>query len=225
MNIKHKEIFLKEAFYILPILFFSVVVHEIAHGWTALQCGDTTARDAGRITFNPIPHVDLFGTIILPLIFVFSGSSFFLAWAKPVPVNPNNYYNYKRDDLLVSIAGPASNLIMAFVCCVGLIILSKIIPSSETNSFSYYLTRMFAGGITLNIFLAVFNLIPVPPLDGSHVLAAFLPDSVKYQFHKIGFIGVFILLFLLQVPAFRQILFSVVRFILIPYQFFLNIFL
>jgi len=216
---------LKEAFYIIPVLFFSVVVHEIAHGWVALKCGDPTARDAGRITFNPIPHIDLVGTIILPLIFVFSNSSFFLAWAKPVPVNPNNYYNYKRDDLLVSIAGPASNLLMAFLCCVVLIILSRIIPESEPNSFSYYLTRMCAGGITLNIFLAVFNLFPVPPLDGSHVLASFLPDSVSYQFRKVGFFGVFMLLFLLQVPFFRKILFAVVKFVLIPYEYFLNLFL
>ena len=216
---------MKEAFYVLPILFFSVVVHEIAHGWVALKCGDPTARDAGRITLNPIPHIDLFGTIILPLIFVFSNSSFFLAWAKPVPVNPNNYYNYKRDDLLVSAAGPFSNLAMAFVCCIGLIMMSKVTPGSEPNTFSYYLIRMFAGGIAVNIFLAVFNLLPVPPLDGSHVLASFLPDSVNELFHKIGFLGIFILIFLLQVPAFKQILLAVVRFLLTPYQLFLNLFL
>jgi Zn-dependent protease len=216
---------LKEAFYIIPILFFSIIVHEIAHGWVALKCGDPTARDAGRITFNPIPHIDLFGTIVLPLIFVFSNSSFFLAWAKPVPVNPNNYYNPRRDDLLVSIAGPASNLLMAFFCCVGLIIMQRIIPESEPYTFSYYIIRMFAGGITLNIFLAVFNLLPIPPLDGSHVLASFLPDSVNYKFQRVGFLGVFILLFFLQVPEFRRILFAIVRFILIPYEYFLNLFL
>lgn len=216
---------MKESLYILPILFFSVIVHEIAHGYTALKCGDPTARDAGRLTFNPIPHIDLFGSIILPLLFVFSGSSFFIAWAKPVPVNPNNFYNYKRDDILVSFAGPASNFIMAFVCCLGIVGMNFLVPDPEANSLSYFVYKMLLGGISLNILLAVFNLIPVPPLDGSHIVAAFLPDSIGNMYRKIGFIGIFIVLLLFQMPAFKHLLFSVIDYLLIPYRLFLDYFL
>jgi Zn-dependent protease len=216
---------LKDALYILPILLFSVVVHEIAHGWTALKCGDPTARDAGRLTLNPIPHIDLFGSIIIPLMIVFSGSSFFLAWAKPVPVNPNNFNNYRRDDILVSAAGPISNLLMGFLCCIGLIIMSRVSPDPETGTFSYFVTRMMVSGISLNVFLAIFNLIPVPPLDGSHIVASFLPDSIGNQYRRIGFIGIFIVIFLLQVPAFKGVLVEVMGFFLIPYRMFLELFL
>lgn len=215
---------MKDAFYIIPILLFSVIIHEIAHGWTALKCGDPTAKDAGRLTLNPIPHIDLFGSIILPLVFVFSGSSFFLAWAKPVPVNPNNFNNYRRDDILVSAAGPISNLLMGFFCCIGMIIMSRVSPDAETGSVSYFITKMFVSGVSLNVMLAIFNLIPVPPLDGSHIVASFLPDSIAYQFRRIGFVGVFIVIFLLQVPAFKMILFNLVDICLTPYRLFLNLF-
>ena len=216
---------MKDALYILPVLLFSVVVHEIAHGWVALKCGDPTARDAGRLTLNPIPHIDLFGSIILPLMIVFSGSSFFLAWAKPVPVNPNNFYNYRRDDILVSSAGPISNLIMGFLCCIGFIVISKVSPDPEAGTFSYFITRMVISGISLNVFLAIFNLIPVPPLDGSHILASFLPESIGNQYRRIGFVGIFIVIFLLQIPAFKGVLGYVMDFCLTPYRMFLEYFL
>jgi Zn-dependent protease len=216
---------LKDALYILPILIFSVVVHEVAHGWTALRCGDTTARDAGRLTLNPIPHIDLFGSIIIPLLLVFSGSTFFLAWAKPVPVNPNNFYNYRRDDILVSFAGPLSNLVMGFVCCAAYVILSKVSPDPAAGTFSFFVMKMFVSGITLNVFLAIFNLIPVPPLDGSHILASFLPENIGDMYRRVGFVGVFLVLFLLQVPAFKTILFNIADIVLIPYRYFLDLFL
>ncbi len=208
----------------MPILFFSVIVHEIAHGWTALKCGDPTARDAGRLTLNPIPHIDLFGSIILPVLFVVSGSSFFIAWAKPVPVNPNNFYNYKRDDILVSFAGPLANLLMGFVCCLALILLSRISPDSGPDTVSYFLYKMFLSGVSLNVLLAIFNLIPVPPLDGSHIVASFLPENLGNQFRKIGFIGIFIVIFLLQLPAFKMLLLKIMNIVIIPYKYFLYYF-
>lgn len=216
---------MKNYLYVLPILIFSVIIHEIAHGYTALKCGDPTARDSGRLTLNPIPHIDLFGSIILPLFFIFSGTSVFIAWAKPVPVNPNNFYNFKRDDFLVSIAGPLSNLIMGFVCCLGYILMYNIEPDPSNNSFTYFLSKMFISGISLNVILAVFNLIPVPPLDGSHILATFLPDNIAYYYRRIGFIGIFIVLFLLQLPMFKVLLIRIVDLILIPYKLFLDYFI
>lgn len=215
---------MKDALYVLPILFFSVIVHEIAHGWTALKCGDPTARDAGRLTLNPIPHIDLFGSIILPILFVVSGSSFFIAWAKPVPVNPNNFYNYKRDDILVSFAGPLANLLMGFVCCIGIILLSRIVPDPAPDTVSYFFFRMFISGVSLNVLLAIFNLIPVPPLDGSHIVASFLPENLGNQFRRIGFIGIFIVIFLLQLPAFKMFLLRIMNIVIIPYKYFLDYF-
>lgn len=216
---------MKNALYVLPILFFSVIIHEIAHGYTALKCGDPTAKDAGRLTLNPIPHIDLFGSILLPLLLIFSGSSFFIAWAKPVPVNPNNFYNYRRDDLLVSIAGPLSNFVMAFICCIGYIIMNKIDPLPDTDSFTFFLSKMFIAGISLNVLLAVFNLIPIPPLDGSHVISAFLPTNIAYYFQRIGFIGIFLIIFLIQLPIFKILLLKIVDLLLIPYKIFLSYFL
>jgi Zn-dependent protease len=105
-----------ENIYIVPILIFSVVIHEMAHGWVALRCGDTTARDLGRLTLNPIPHIDFFGSILVPLLSIITTGRVFIAWAKPVPINPGNFSNYKRDDSLVTAAGPFSNLLTAFIC-------------------------------------------------------------------------------------------------------------
>ena len=105
-----------ENIYVVPILIFSVVIHEMAHAWIALRCGDTTAKDLGRITLNPVPHIDMFGSIIIPLFSILATGRVFIAWAKPVPINPLNFRNFKRDDTLVTIAGPLSNLIIAFLC-------------------------------------------------------------------------------------------------------------
>ena len=159
----------------------------------ALRLGDSTARDSGRLTFNPIPHIDPIGSIAIPLLSYISVGSVFIAWAKPVPINPANFRNYRRDDILVSITGPFSNLLMAF-CCAVLYIFSerlfgplKLIENNFQREIAAFLIHMFAAGITLNIFLAVFNLIPVPPLDGSHVLSAMLPAEIGERYRQIGF--------------------------------------
>ena len=197
-------------------------MHEVAHGWVALHLGDTTARDAGRLTFNPIPHIDPIGSIAIPLLSFISAGSVFIAWAKPVPVNPANFRNFHRDDILVSIAGPFSNLLMACCCAIFYIISVHILGSMTLaegdlqREVATFVIRMFAAGITLNIFLAIFNLIPVPPLDGSHVLSAFLPEKIGEQFRQIGFFGILIVIMLMRIGPFQHAVFSIVLTLRIP---------
>jgi Zn-dependent protease len=220
-----------EQLYILPILLFSVIIHEIAHGWTALMLGDPTARDMGRLTLNPVPHIDPIGSIVIPLFSLLAAGSVFIAWAKPVPVDPRNFAHYRRDDLLVSVAGPASNIILALVCSIIVILLALANPwvaeweapmAAEVMTF---MLRMFYGGIYLNIVLAVFNLIPVPPLDGSHVLASVLPDSVAAAYGRVGFLGIFVVIFLMRVPAFSSAFNGVVHGIFVPFRTLIEYFL
>jgi Zn-dependent protease len=213
-----------ETLYIIPILLFSVVVHEVMHGYVALKCGDPTAKYMGRLTLNPIPHIDLFGSILVPLFSILVAGRVFIAWAKPVPVNPLNFRNYKRDSVLVSAVGPISNLFLALCCAlfvVALLNLGNFFDSfnSELVKFAYeFLLKMFYGGIYLNIVLGVFNLIPVPPLDGSHVLASILPDRLGESYRQIGFFGIFIVIFLMRVPIFSNIFFSIVKAIAFPIE-------
>ena len=217
--------------YILPILLFSIVVHEVAHGWMALQLGDSTAYDSGRLTLNPIPHIDPIGSIAIPLLSYISAGSVFIAWAKPVPVNPANFRNFRRDDILVSVVGPFSNLMMAFFCAVLYILLErlfgplKLIENNLLREIAAFFIHMFAAGITLNIFLAVFNLIPVPPLDGSHVLSALLPAGLNERFRQIGFFGIILVIMLMRLDPFRNFIFMVVTTVRIPYEILVNQFL
>jgi Zn-dependent protease len=211
-----------DSLYVLPILLFSIVVHEVAHGWVALRLGDSTAHDLGRLTFNPIPHIDPIGSIAIPLLSFISAGSVFIAWAKPVPVNPANFHNIRRDDILVSIAGPLSNLLMACVCSlfyifsVHLLSWGILVENDFLREMMTFVIRMFAAGITLNIFLAVFNLIPVPPLDGSHVLSSLLPEKVSNQFRQIGFFGILIVIMLMRIPLFQHMVFSIVLTLKMP---------
>jgi len=208
--------------YGLPVLFFSIVVHEIAHGWVALKLGDTTARDAGRITFNPFPHIDILGSVMIPLISYIAAGTIFIAWAKPVPINPNNFKKFRRDDILVSAAGPVSNLIMAILCTVFFVasvyfVKMVLQPSKEIMAdFGFFIIKMFAAGITLNIFLAVFNLIPIPPLDGSHILSSLLPGKIGDAYRRTGFLGILIIIALFRIEPVRNFLFFVVSIINTP---------
>ena len=171
----------------LIVLLFSIILHEIAHGSVALRMGDPTAKLAGRLTLNPLKHIDLFGTIILPLLLVIMQSPFIIGWAKPVPINPYNFRDQKLGTLKVSIAGPATNFLVAVI--FGLIIRFTPLPENILILFSIIVIYNFAW--------ALFNLIPIPPFDGSHILFTFLPDrysQLKLFMHQYG---IFILIFFL----------------------------
>lgn len=173
--------------YAIPIL-FAITVHEVAHGWVASKLGDQTARMLGRLTLNPIKHIDLVGTILVPAILVTLGG-FLFGWAKPVPVNWRNLRKPKRDSALVAVAGPLTNLIMAFLW--GLITKLAMLLG---------ITAMIAMGeigITINAVLLILNLIPVPPLDGSRVVSSLLPNRAAAFYERIEPFGFFILVLLL----------------------------
>lgn len=219
-----------EALLILPILLLSVIIHEISHGWIALKLGDPTAKQMGRLTLNPIPHIDPIGSILVPLLSYVSAGTIFIAWAKPVPVNPMNFSNIRRDDILVSGVGPFSNLLVALGCALAYGILMNLVgpiesgTSSSTFSVSSLFLKMFLIGITLNIYLAVFNLIPVPPLDGSHIVASLLPPQIGEQYRRIGFVGIFAIIILMRVDAFRSLIISIVKVIHVPYGYIIHLF-
>lgn len=149
----------------------SVVIHEVAHGYAALRFGDKTALYAGRLTLNPLKHLDMFGSIILPALLVITNAGFILGWAKPVPYNPNNLTDKKKGTLWVSVAGILANLALAVV--FGIIIRIGVLTGVESSAFYFFST----GVVMINIVLGVFNLIPIPPLDGSKILFELLPAS------------------------------------------------
>ncbi|HET6761094.1 MAG TPA: site-2 protease family protein [Gemmatimonadaceae bacterium] len=178
---------------IAPVLLFSMVAHEYAHGYAALKQGDTTAYSLGRLTWNPIPHIDLFMSILLPLITYFT-MPFIVGGAKPVPVIPRNYRNYKRGDIIVSLAGVATNFLIAILCIPLIIIVGLIgrISPALTDTFAL-IQRMFIFGVLINLALAAFNLIPIPPLDGSHVFKYILPPAWALNYQRLGAQGLLIL--------------------------------
>ncbi|HEX9310555.1 MAG TPA: site-2 protease family protein [Gemmatimonadaceae bacterium] len=185
---------------VAPVLLFSMVAHEYAHGYAALKQGDTTAYSLGRLTWNPIPHIDLFMTILLPLLMYFTtGGRMVLGGAKPVPVLPRNYRNYKRGDIIVSLAGVATNLLIA-ILCVPLIILVGFVGGAVPvlRNTGALIQAMLRFGIVINLSLLAFNLIPIPPLDGSHVFKYILPPAWALSYQRIGAQGLFILIILLS---------------------------
>ena len=179
----------------LPVLLFSIVLHEVAHGWVALREGDDTAYMLGRITLNPLPHVDLFGTVLMPLLLWVSNAGFLFGWAKPVPINPRKFRNYRRGDIRVSLAGVTVNALLA-VGFVLLIALFGAIGQAAPGAAGTIdlLVRMAHFGVLINLVLVLFNLIPIPPLDGSHVLYHLLPPRVGARYRELGRFGILILL-------------------------------
>jgi len=166
----------------IVVLIFAAVAHEYMHGWTAYQLGDSTAKDAGRLTLNPLAHLEWFGSFFLPLIMIFSGVGFVFGWAKPVPYNPYNLTDRKYGDAKVALAGPMTNFVLAVV--FGLIM--RFLPF-----FSVTFTGLLGIIVYINLILMVFNLIPIPPLDGSKILATFLSPEVKQRYlasERLGFI-------------------------------------
>ena len=177
-----------------PVLLFSMVAHEYAHGWVAYRNGDPTAYQLGRLTWNPARHIDPFMTVLLPLFLFMAHSPVIIGGAKPVPVNPRNYRHYKRADIMVSLAGVTTNVILAFISAAlipAVFGLAAIIPSAR-DALSL-LQRMLVYGIQFNVLLAAFNLIPIPPLDGSHVFKYALPPALALSYARISRFGILIL--------------------------------
>lgn len=178
----------------VPILLFSMVAHEYAHGYAALRQGDPTAYQLGRLTWNPVKHIDPFMTILLPL-FTFFVWHFAFGGAKPVPVNPRNYRNFKRGDIIVSLAGVATNFAIAIVCTILVVFLGLIGRTAPAAADTLALLQiMMVYGIFFNLLLAFFNLIPIPPLDGSHVVKYLLPPAWSLQYQRAGRFGLLLVL-------------------------------
>jgi len=193
------NVLLQIATWLVPLV-IAIVFHEVAHGLVARRLGDTTAQERGRLTLNPIKHVDPFGTVILPLLLALSHAPVF-GWAKPVPVNYRRLRNPRRDMVLVALAGPGMNLVLALIGAIGLAVALQF--SSDPDSL---VTTFIAGNalnfVLINLFLAVFNLLPVPPFDGGHVVEGLLPPSLARPFKRIGRYSLLVLMVLLLVlPA------------------------
>lgn len=181
------------------ILLASLSVHEWAHAWSAMKLGDRTAQSMGRVTFNPIPHIDPIGTVVLPLVFIFFPLGFMIfGWGKPVPVDPRNFSKPVRDDVLVAMAGPLSNLVL---CLIGAIAYGLVARFGDPGAF----VHLFSQFILINAVLLVFNLIPIPPLDGSHVMRHIvgMSDETYFKLAQYGFI---LILVLINIPLFQGII-------------------
>ena len=180
-------------------MLFSIIAHEIAHGYAALKQGDTTALSSGRLTWNPIKHIDLWLTIILPAMLLFT-MGMALGGAKPVPVDPRNYRNYRRGDIIVSLAGVFTNLLIALGATAVIPLLGLLASAAPavTSSMSI-LQAMMIIAVNLNLALIAFNLIPIPPLDGSHVMKYLLPSSWALHYQRVGFLGLILLIILVRV--------------------------
>lgn len=181
------------AVWTLPVV-FAITVHEVAHGWVARRFGDSTAYMLGRLTLNPIKHVDPIGTLLVPGLLLWMGG-FIFGWAKPVPVAWENLRNPKRDMAIVALAGPVANLLMAILW--ALLMKVGLLLGGQLDMLSRPLVYMGAAGISINVMLMVLNLLPLPPLDGGRVIAGLLPDQLAQAYNRIEPVGFFILLGLL----------------------------
>ncbi len=190
----------------VPLL-FAITLHEYAHGWMAYRLGDGSAKMLGRLTLNPIKHIDPVGTILVPVMLLLMPVSFIFGWAKPVPVNFNALNNPKRDMFWVAIAGPVSNIIMA----IDWLIVAYIANWLDIELLSF----VGAAGVFVNLLLAIFNLLPLPPLDGGRVLSALLPKELAFYYDKIEPYGFFILIALLFLGVFQLVILPILSSILI----------
>ena len=190
---------LQTILFVAPVLLFSMVAHEYAHGYAALKQGDPTAQSLGRLTWNPAKHIDPYMTLVLPLVmWVASQGRFVIGGAKPVPVDPRNYRNYRLGDIIVSLAGVATNLVLAVACTAVIALLgllARAMPVADPTVG--ILQAMMIIGIRINLILVAFNLIPIPPLDGSHVVKHLLPAPLAVRYQQLGAVGLVVLIALL----------------------------
>jgi Zn-dependent protease len=188
--------------YIIPLL-FAITLHEAAHGWVASMLGDHTARMMGRVTLNPIKHVDPVGTVVVPLLLIVMNVGFIFGWAKPVPINFRALRSQKSGMIWVALAGPGANFLMA----IGWVLVAII----SINLNIPILLKMAGIGIFFNILLAVFNLLPIPPLDGSRVISALLPGPLAYKYSQLEQYGFLILLGLMYIGGFKLFVLPIVN--------------
>lgn len=199
---------------IVPLL-FAVTIHEVAHGYVAYKMGDNTAMLAGRLSLNPIKHLDFFGSFFLPLLLKLTGSTIIFGYAKPVPVNFSNFRNYRKSTIYVSSAGVLANFALAIISGLLFQILTHFQPlwhASFLKPFVLDLYQMLGYSVLINLVLAVFNLIPIPPLDGSKILAMLLPVSLRLQYARMERFGMIIIILLLLTGSLGRVL----TFFLIP---------
>lgn len=186
----------------IPVI-FAITVHEVAHGWVASKLGDQTAKILGRLTLNPIKHIDPLGTVVLPILML-AFSPFIFGWAKPVPVDKRNLQNPRRDMALVAAAGPAANLFMLILWAI----FAKLVMlmSDTLSDMAIPMFYMAMAGVSINAILMVLNMIPVPPLDGSRVVSSFLPPDLDQKYNRLEQYGLFILVLLLVTGVLGKIL-------------------
>jgi len=200
---------------LLPVLILSIVLHEVAHAWVARREGDHTAERQGRITLNPIPHLDPVGSLLVPAVLAALPGSFIFGWARPVPVNPANFRDRVRGEIRVSLAGIAVNLLLAVFFTLMLAVLLRLPGSGGGAEGLGILATLAFYGVLINLILAVFNLIPVPPLDGSHVLRHLLPLRLQAPYLRLGRFSIFLLMgVLLLVPGGFSIIMVPVQFLM-----------
>ena len=194
-----------DIFFQMVAFLFAVSFHESAHAWSADQCGDDTARLLGRVSLNPVKHIDPIGTLILPLIGLFTRGSVF-GWGKPCPVNPLRLRDKVKGDIIVSLAGPLSNAVLVVVCLLLLYVVAATGPEGKhiirqviydqreaTSSILMPITILLYFSLRINVILGIFNLFPIPPLDGSHVITHILPEPIKSYYLNFGMMGLFVL--------------------------------
>lgn len=201
-----------DLFIIIPILFFSIVLHEFAHGYVAYRLGDDTAYLLGRLTLNPLKHIDIFGTILVPALCLMSGLPVF-GWAKPVPVNARRLPSPIKDMSKVALAGPTINLLLAILCafCMKLVIATGIFSPQTTTKA----VQCLVYGIQINVLLAVFNMMPLLPLDGGHILVALLPTKAAMRYSLfLGRFGMWIVIGLIVTGIFQRILYPLMYWVI-----------